>query len=222
MRMSASFFKRYYRSVDYHYSLALIPEQGICRYGKGCNKAHTPLSQTSIPPAPRREPVSHLLPSSTVQIEGISLIPINEYGERIDTLLSKPTPGEWGVYQQRAKINKPCNRFNLLGQCEKVDCAFDHAPPGPEALRVMGYLGKGYPCPKGGKCRLANCYQGHICQKDDCLGGMPCKLNRTMHNVEPRVAEWLPPTELTKGDNQSTSDDSQEECYMQTYPNGYP
>jgi hypothetical protein len=148
---------------------------------------------------------------SIEQQETESLIPINKDGERIDTVLSKPTPEAWELYQRRAKIQKLCNQFHLDGTCHNANCAYDHDPLELEAVGVMKYILKGYPCPRKGKCRLAKCHNGHICQKDGCQGGKPCKLNFYMHNIDPTLVQWLLPVDQPQAEDSSISDDSLQE-----------
>jgi len=150
-----------------------------------------------------------LLPASTPETE--ALIPINNDGERIDTFLPKPTSEARELYHQRAKKHKLCNEFHIGGKCQNVTCVFDHSPLEPEAIYVMRYILKEYPCSRKGKCRLAKCTNGHICQKDGCRGGPPCKLNSHMHDIDPTVVEWLLPVDQPEAEDHSISDDSTNE-----------
>lgn len=75
----------------------------------------------------------------------------------------------------------------------------------------MKYILRDYPCPRKGSCRLAKCYQGHICQKDGCFGGKPCKLNSRMHYVDPKVVDWVAPIDVRDAQEQDMSEGSREE-----------
>lgn len=168
----------------------------------------------------RREPIAALLPVSTTKTEG--LIPINKDGDRIDVFLPPPKPEAWELYQQRARIHKVCNDIHLAGRCQKPSCHFDHSPLEPEAIYVMKYILSGFPCSKKGKCRQATCYNGHICQRDGCSGGKPCKLNYSMHFLDPRVFEWLPPIDQPEPGNAAAaagiSEDSSDDPFMSRTP----
>jgi hypothetical protein len=177
--------------------------------------SHSPTNQFKLPL--RREPIAALLPVSTTKTEG--LIPVNKDGDRIDVFLPPPKPEAWELYQQRARIHKVCNELHLTGKCLKTNCAFDHSPLEPEAIYVMRYILRGFPCPRKGRCRQAICYNGHICQRDGCSGGKPCKLNHSMHSLDPRVFEWQPPIYQPEPVNGAAiSEDSSEEPFMSRTP----
>jgi hypothetical protein len=61
----------------------------------------------------------------------------------------------------------------------------------------MKYILKEVPCPRGAKCRLANCYSGHLCQRDGCRGGarFNCRFRPLQHvnHLDFKVAEWVSP-----------------------------
>lgn len=147
-----------------------------------------------------RDNLTDDLPISTPQTEG--MIPVNKDGERLDTVIPKPTPEEWFIYNQRVKQQKPCNNFYMRNQCLIHNCTLDHTPLEPEALHVLTCILKGYPCPRKGGCRFADCYNGHICQKNGCYG-KGCRLNYHMHSMDPKVADWVMPTSLPGTDDSS-------------------
>jgi hypothetical protein len=174
-------------------------------------------STNHLNPSSRREHTSTLLPVSATETKGF--VPINKDGKRIDIFLPKPTPEARELYQKRVKEHKLCNEFHLGGKCQNVNCAFDHNSLEPEAMHVMKYILKEYPCPRKGKCRLAKCYYGHICQKDGCRGDKPCKFNPYMHDIDPRVHEWLLLDNHPKTEDHSISDDFPEEDSIYGTPN---
>lgn len=147
-----------------------------------------------------RDNLTDDLPISAPQTEG--MIPVNKDGERLDTVIPKPTPEEWSIYNQRVKQQKPCNNFYMRNQCPIPNCTLDHTPLEPEALHVLTCILKGYPCPRKGGCRSADCYNGHICQKNGCYG-KGCRLNYYMHSMDPKVADWVMPTSLPGTDDSS-------------------
>src|SRR5438034_2165156 len=105
----------------------LISSQGRCKFGDGCTKKHImanterfkissdyttqqPLSRVLSQVAANQfnpRSVAALLPAFTAETEG--LIPINENGERIDTVLPRPTSTAWELYKERTRKQKLCN-----------------------------------------------------------------------------------------------------------------
>jgi len=159
-------------------------------------------SRWESPPEPRpsnksstfgswRDNVTAALPAATSQTQG--LIPINDEHQRIDTYIPKPSSTAFNGYNARARTQKLCNEHHLGGYCGNQNCDFDHSPITPEELHVMTYIVRDYPCPRKDQCRLKSCYYGHICAKDTCYGpGKGCRLNRAMHGIDAKVAEWVP------------------------------
>lgn len=136
------------------------------------------------------------------------LIPVNKYGDRLDLVLEKPRAEDWQLYQQRSKLHKLCNNHHLGGQCTDVDCKFDHSELEPQALAVMKYILKEVPCQRGSKCRLANCYSGHVCQRDGCRGGsrFNCRFKplQHAHHLDFKVAEWVSPIVVEEEQNDTS------------------
>lgn len=143
-----------------------------------------------------------LLPEYSPDKEG--LVPINRYDQRLDTHIPRPTPEAWSEYQTRSREWKLCNRFHLASNCTSLACEFDHTPIGPEMVQVMRYILRQSPCLRKTACRQANCFHGHMCVKPGCKGkGRGCRMTASMHNIDPKVAEWLTQEEKTT----STSND---------------
>lgn len=142
----------------------------------------------STPPAYPNVSTAALLPRSA---PGPDQIPVNKDGYRLDVYLEPPSSEDWHAYQTRAKIHKPCNDYQLRGTCHNgPDCGYDHNPMPPELKHVLKVIVHDYPCGRKGACRLANCPLGHICYKEGCRG-KGCRLNYTMHGVDPHTADWV-------------------------------
>lgn len=48
-------------------------------------------------------------------------------------------------------------------------------------------------CPRKGACRDKDCFHGHICQKDGCVGfAKGCKLKADAHGADPNLVSMVP------------------------------
>lgn len=136
-----------------------------------------------------RSNVSSSLPTSVVP----GFIPLNKDGQRIDAFIRPPTQDEWATYQARFRRQKPCNSHHLQGVCTQFNCPYDHSELEPETRHCLEYVLKCNPCTKKGGCRVSDCFYGHVCQKDDCVGQMKgCRLKFEQHNVDPKLASMVP------------------------------
>ncbi|KAH0345274.1 hypothetical protein KCU81_g4401, partial [Aureobasidium melanogenum] len=139
---------------------------------------------------------SSCLPKQTP--ENANLIPINSIGHRLDFLLPTPSSEDWKAYNARiAPPNKKlCNEYQLKGYCTKGDsCGWDHSSIPDNIRLVLKHFVHSYPCGRKGNCRLKNCNMGHICFRDRCDTTKKhgtCRLNYTMHEIDPVVADWVP------------------------------
>ncbi|KAF1967122.1 hypothetical protein BU23DRAFT_543336 [Bimuria novae-zelandiae CBS 107.79] len=140
------------------------------------------------------------------------LIPINGNNERLDLHMRPPTAEQWKVWHARIAIKKPCNDFNIRRACSKANCSYDHVFIEPDASYCMQYLLKETPCEEGSKCRVLECFKGHVCQKDGCEGNLSgCKFARKVHAVDLHVANWVKPFKIgeeVQGDVVQAGDDS--------------
>ncbi|KAL1969411.1 hypothetical protein VTN77DRAFT_8849 [Rasamsonia byssochlamydoides] len=179
--------------------------KGFCKYGSGCLNEHVGKSQTTDDSARvcfrRQEHPSSILPVASPETR--DLIPINKDGDRLDPAFPPPPPEAWRLYQQRKDRHELCNKHHLAGRCTEINCRFDHSALEPQALTVLQFILKGTACSRGLRCRLADCYAGHVCQKNGCLGGSsrscPFKPSQHMHRIDFKVAEWVPPVVEEEG-----------------------
>ncbi|KAF1356314.1 hypothetical protein BDV97DRAFT_4773 [Delphinella strobiligena] len=143
---------------------------------------------------PQGLPASALLPRLTAENE--NMIPLNQDGNRLDFYLKPPTAEQWNAYTQRAKIHKMCNDYQLTGHCNNgLQCHYDHSPLEPHLKHVLKLIVHDYPCGRRGACRVKGCNLGHICYREGCHGSNGkggCRLNRSMHGIDPNVADWVP------------------------------
>lgn len=121
-------------------------------------------------------------------------VPINKDDHRLDAPLAMPSKGDWDLYNERFHAQKPCNSFHLQNTCTTFNCPFDHKDLEPGARRALEYAVKRTPCPSKGACREANCFYGHLCQKEGCAPGFhnPCKFKADMHFVDPQMSSMVP------------------------------
>ncbi|KAK4965646.1 hypothetical protein LTR66_012107 [Elasticomyces elasticus] len=203
-------------------------QTGSCRYGSKCKDAHigyddassvsgiessngayhdgsrsssaaTLYPHSSRSGATQSPPVITILPALQDRREG--LIPVNNKGWRLDYVNPPASEDDWYSFSQRTKKQKLCNEHHLRGYCTKPTCSFDHGAVSDEMLHVLRHVTMNYPCSKKGDCRRADCYNGHICQKDGCQGSWSgsCKLTRVMHTMDPYTADWVPAVQSTIG-----------------------
>ncbi|KAH0360493.1 hypothetical protein KCU65_g9384, partial [Aureobasidium melanogenum] len=168
------------------------PESGIALpYRSATIQAFPP----SLPVTSLAHP-SRCLPMQTSG--NANLIPVNSTGHRLDFLLPTPSSEDWKAYNARiAPPNKKlCNEYQLKGYCTKGDsCGWDHSSIPDNIRLVLKHFVHSYPCGRKGNCRLKNCNMGHICFRDRCDTTKKhgtCRLNYTMHDVDPVVADWVP------------------------------
>ncbi|RAL08289.1 zinc finger CCCH domain-containing protein [Aspergillus homomorphus CBS 101889] len=191
------------RQVCRHY------QKGTCRYGNSCTKLHIqPSPQLSKftdenpsifdrekPFTPRTQDYyAANLPGTTNPFYG-NHVPTNKTGDRIDTYCAVPSPEAWELYTRRARHHRPCNNFHLAGQCDLMNCDFDHSAIDKISRGVMTYILRQHPCATGLACRSLKCFLGHHCQKDGCRGTKSCKFNRHAHMLDLHVVKWVPAIE---------------------------
>ncbi|KAF2261939.1 hypothetical protein CC78DRAFT_421159, partial [Lojkania enalia] len=166
-------------------------QKGFCRLGNACKFQHSPAAIANAKPlnGSNRSNISAFLPTSLVP----NFIPLNKDNHRLDIYLKPPTQDEWAIYNARFRRQKPCNNHYLQGKCTTFNCPYDHSELEPEARRALEYVLKCTPCPKKGACRASDCFHGHICQKDACMGHIKgCKMKADLHNVDPKLASMVP------------------------------
>ncbi|KAF1833744.1 hypothetical protein BDW02DRAFT_569726 [Decorospora gaudefroyi] len=182
-------------------------QKGFCRYGNKCNFQHIPkgfdgINGSSTHPAPAssraspatttdRTNISSALPNSIIP----GFIPLNKNAQRLDMYLTPPTDHEWKIYNTRFHKSKPCNAFHLQRICATFACPYDHSELEPEAKRVLQYVLKCAPCPRKGRCRVADCCYGHVCIKEGCVGlAKGCRMKAELHYVveECQVSSLVP------------------------------
>ena len=123
-------------------------------------------------------------------------VPVNITGHRLDIWLPAPASEDWKAYSARISMQgKLCNEYQLKGYCTKggVNCILDHSPISENIKLVLRHMVHSYPCSRKGDCRRENCNMGHICFRDKCDSSKrngACRLNNSMHNIDPVVSEW--------------------------------
>lgn len=160
----------------------------------------------------RSQPYSVLLPHMSAKSE--ESIPINKDGARIDTYVPEPSTKDWDIFNRRSKKQKLCNRLHLGGYCPDPNCEFDHSEADQNSLSVLRFLLRYHPCGQGSKCRSIKCYKGHLCQRDGCRGGRPCKFGVQAHILDLNVAQWVDPIDVDSHEEEDldasiSSDESQ-------------
>jgi hypothetical protein len=151
--------------------------------------------------ATRQGVAAEIHPSLALPVEkNGNLIPVNSTGHRLDIWLPAPSAEDWKAYSARiAQQGKLCNEYQLKGYCTKegegTSCPLDHSPI-PEGVKlVLKHMVHSYPCSRKGNCRREDCNQGHICFRDKCDTSKrngACRLNNSMHVVDPIVSDWVP------------------------------
>ncbi|KAL5422498.1 hypothetical protein PMIN04_004640 [Paraphaeosphaeria minitans] len=175
-------------------------QKGFCRWGNKCSFVHTPEhvvpnQQTSSSPTTTsgadRENISSYLPTTVPP----GFVALNKDGHRLDTYIRPPTSEEWFTYNARFHKQKPCNAHHLSGTCNNFNCPFDHHPLEVETQHCLEYVLKSSPCPRRGACRDRDCFHGHVCQKDGCVGHHKgCRLKADAHSAEPKLVSMVPAT----------------------------
>ncbi|KAL5435148.1 hypothetical protein PMIN05_007390 [Paraphaeosphaeria minitans] len=122
------------------------------------------------------------------------LIPVNSKNERLDLYTSERTPKELSAYRVRAHIREPCAFYHLGQGCQNVPCEYSHDPLGPDALYCLQFILRGFPCVEGSSCQRLDCFRGHVCQKDGCLGtAANCNMKKDLHLADLRISEYVKP-----------------------------
>lgn len=136
---------------------------------------------------------SRILPASDQGKE--RLIPVNKNGQRLDVFSVPPEEGR-AEFEGRTKTRKVCNKLLLGGRCPDPSCTFDHQPMSELATEYLRHKAKEITCPMGSSCRSPKCYYGHVCQRDLCRGGFPCRFKDEfhIHAMDFRVYDWVEPT----------------------------
>jgi len=124
------------------------------------------------------------------------MIPINKDGYRLDFYHGPWNRDDAADYQAQISMAKPCNSFQLTGHCKNgITCHYDHAPMEPRLLEILKQIVHDYPCKMRGACRDKDCHVGHICYNPGCNQGRRgpgCRLHWTMHQIDPKVVDWVP------------------------------
>ncbi|RYN41530.1 hypothetical protein AA0112_g2417 [Alternaria arborescens] len=160
-------------------------QKGSCSFGEKCRNQHVPkgldgvngstsspckapaATSQSSPQLTYRGNISAILPRA---LRSHGFIPLNISHQRIDASRPSPSASAWKIYNARFAKAKPCNTFHLQGKCTNRPCLFDHNPLEREAKQVLEYVLSCNPCPRKGACRKKDCFYGHLCQKDGCMG----------------------------------------------------
>ncbi|KAF2130287.1 hypothetical protein P153DRAFT_313993 [Dothidotthia symphoricarpi CBS 119687] len=143
-----------------------------------------------------RSPLQKSIFATHLPRQGITgKIPINAAAERLDLYMKAPTSAQWAAYEERMYTKKPCNAYHLHDACDRNPCPDDHAPVSPDVYYCLQYVLRGFPCEKGGRCRLLLCYSGHVCQSDECVPMKhdECTMPASMHDMDLTLVDWVQP-----------------------------
>lgn len=199
-------------SVFATFQFSCLRKKGFCRYGNKCNFQHvlnglglTQQDQSLNGVKMDRSNIASQLPTTTVP----GFIPLNKDNQRLDAHIRAPTQEEWAIYNGRFRKQKPCNSFHLQRVCTTFGCPYDHNELEPEARHALEYVLKCQSCPRKGACRVSDCFYGHLCQKDDCIGQMKgCKMRADLHKVDPKLKSMVPAEDqLVHEDNLDITDE---------------
>jgi hypothetical protein len=151
-----------------------------------------------------------ILPSLTLPKEkNGNLIPVNSTGHRLDIWLPAASNTDYSAYSVRVtQQGKLCNDYQLKGYCTKggTNCILDHNPIPKDIKLVLKHMVRSYPCSRRGDCRREDCSMGHIYFLDKCDSSKRyCRLNNSMHGIDPVVAKWVPADPDTKAHNPNFS-----------------
>jgi hypothetical protein len=138
-----------------------------------------------------------------------NLIAVNSTGHRLDIWLPAASNADYSAYSVRiTQQGKLCNEYQLKGYCTKggTNCILDHNHIPENIKLVLKHTVRSYPCSRRGDCRREDCNIGHICFLDRCDSSKRnCRLNNSMHGIDPVVAKWVPADTDTKGHNPNFS-----------------
>lgn len=161
---------------------------------------------------PSQHPSSRSVPCPTSRIKDITstagslpnigvsnFIPINKAGQRLDPLLS-PSSHDFLPYKSAFLTHsRPCNSHHLTtAGCSLRECQFSHERLSDGAMLVLRFVIRKTPCDAEGASRKQDCYNGHICQRRECLRGdaSGCKMLR-VYGRDPNTVAWVKPAGAT-------------------------
>lgn len=162
------------------------------KFSAGKVPTSTPKKDSNLPSQTPSEPTD--LPRT----EKEGMVPVNNAGQRLDTLIPPPSRSQLARFKAHCKVKKLCNAFHLDGGCLQEDCEFDHRPIDQEMQHIVYYFSKLRPCNrnKNGTCRRLDCNRGHICQKPECLAAgrksKGCFFADNLHGIDYKLHMWVP------------------------------
>jgi hypothetical protein len=192
----------------YHFS------KGFCKLGDACKRSHKSTStsnDTSQNSKNRSLDSDWRSDRSTVTIDGTSgkpdfalelphddhmptdQVPVNAEDYRLDSYILPPSSEDRQAFANRIAKRKLCNQMHLFGDCPDRNCVYDHWPISEGMRACLKEAARMSPCPRRGKCRLATCFFGHICQNAKCYVNQNrpwCKLPAIAHNTLVEVDRW--------------------------------
>ncbi|KAL9619171.1 MAG: hypothetical protein Q9160_006180 [Pyrenula sp. 1 TL-2023] len=91
-------------------------------------------------------------------------VPVNRFGQRIDTRLKSASQRDEDRFHDRINEQKLCNAYYLGGYCYNGDrCHYDHSAIDDGIKLVLQRTARQILCRDGGHCRKKGCYMGHQC-----------------------------------------------------------
>ncbi|KXT08701.1 hypothetical protein AC579_7581 [Pseudocercospora musae] len=212
-------------------------QKGSCRYGNTCKNLHIKAGNGNALPdqvsSPNKYHMSNLTRSDNNFMNGnrpsesaqsmadftqlpkevdlpSNRVPVNKDQHRLDPYLELAIKEERAAFQARTMRKKLCNSFHLTGECPSGDyCNYDHSPIDQGMLNCIKSVARNLPCQRKGACRIATCFLGHVCQKEECRhrgGKTYCKLPSTAHNIDLKCAEYLPAIQGVRGIENETDE----------------
>jgi hypothetical protein len=177
---------------------------------KGSTQGSSSPSKTSVKPAPASSKSTDFNNPFTRQVAikpepsplgrpVIAPISLNQFNQRIDLKLPRPSHEDEVAFHQRVKNRHLCNEHHMRGKCTDVRCGFDHEEISDGIYLTLRNKARQSPCKQGSECRRHDCYLGHHCGNVTLLttcGRPKCPFGaRKLHDVEDlEVVKSIEPT----------------------------
>jgi hypothetical protein len=120
-------------------------------------------------------------------------VPVNAENHRLDSYILPPSSEDRQAFAARIAKRKLCYQIHLSGDCPEKNCVYDHWSISDGMRACLKETARMTPCSRRGRCRLATCFFGHICQNANCRksGKRPwCKLPMIAHNTSIELDRW--------------------------------
>lgn len=128
-----------------------------------------------------------------------ALIALNQYDQRIDLKLPRPSPADTKAFEVRSRNRRLCNEHHLRLNCNNPLCPYNHEPISDGVYLALRHTARTLPCSIGPNCRRHDCFGGHHCanvSNSTSCGRPRCPFKARMHEpadlVIVRTIEPLP------------------------------